>query len=290
MLELCCKLFLCFILFAFIGWDVETLLYVIRDRKVVKRGFLFGPVCPIYGVGALMGTIIIKTGITNSFWIFYIGMVLCGIMEYITHFVMEKAFKAMWWDYSDRMFNINGRVYIKGLIFFGFGMLFMVKYLLPPIYAVMDMLPVWALGLITFVIYTLLVVDITTTIADLKDTVNTLKSFLSNTINKGQEGLDDISNVITTAVDKTKGKIKESESLSTITNSIKTEYNVLDRIKRRYPNFNLERYKQELEYYFGPEATEKGKEGIVLHGDSKISDTEPCAKNEDENENEEQEQ
>lgn len=266
MLELGCKLYVCFALFSFLGWVVETLLYVVRDRKVVKRGFLFGPICPIYGVGTIIAAFIMFMGITNVIWIFYIGMLLCGLLEYVTHFVMEKAFKAMWWDYSDRMFNLNGRIYLKGLLFFGIGMVLLVKFILPPVFYVLDLMPDWSLGLLTFIIYTVMIVDFTTTIADLMGTVNILKKALHTTISKSQEGLDDI----TTEIDKAKDKIKENEFVADIRNSIRIEHKTLSRIKAKYPDFDLQKYKDELAWYFGPESDTKGKEGIELHGDDNV--------------------
>jgi uncharacterized membrane protein len=266
MLQVGCKLFLAFTLFGFVGWVVETLLYILRDRKVVKRGFLFGPICPIYGVGALIGTIIMNTGVTNIFWIFYIGMILCGVLEYITHFVMEKAFSAVWWDYRDRMFNINGRVYLKGLLFFGAGMVVLVKYFLPPVYHVMDLMPDWTLGLLTYILYTILLVDITSTIADLKGTVKSLKLIINSSITKGQEGLDKISSTISPKVGKAKDIINELETLT----GGRKEHKILDRIKQNFPDFDLKKYKEELAWYFGPESDTKCKEGIELHGDGNI--------------------
>lgn len=273
MAETICKLFLCFAVFSFAGWVMETLLYIARDGKVVKRGFLFGPVCPIYGCGTLIATAILKTGITNTIWIFIIGLILCGILEYVTHFLMEKAFHAMWWDYSDRALNIKGRVYFKGLIFFGVGMLLLVKVLLPPFYYALDVIPDWGLYLLTFIIYTVLVIDCTTTVVDLSDTVKILKKAINNTIDKGQSGVDEITGVIENIsdkyeenVDKAKDKLMENSTINSIVKSVKSEHKTINKLKRRYPNFNIQEYKETFVWYFGPDKDTKGKDGVKLHG------------------------
>ena len=96
MIHRICEYFFIFIVFSFGGWLMETVLYLIRDKKAVKRGFLFGPVCPIYGVAAVMCDIVIYKNINNIFLVFVAGFFLSGALEYLTHFAMEKLFHAMW--------------------------------------------------------------------------------------------------------------------------------------------------------------------------------------------------
>ena len=83
--------FLWFVFYSVSGWIIETLLFAVRDKKSVKRGFLFGPLCPIYGTGAVVCTLIMYGRITNFFVLFIAGLVLCDTIEYVTHYVMEKA-------------------------------------------------------------------------------------------------------------------------------------------------------------------------------------------------------
>ena len=110
--------FLWFIIYAFLGWAWETTITSIPQRRFVNRGFLNGPYCPIYGVGALL--FIFGTNyIENPALRFLAGAVIACLLEYITSWVLEKIFHARWWDYTPRRFNINGRICLEGFLVFG---------------------------------------------------------------------------------------------------------------------------------------------------------------------------
>ena len=113
------KYFILFIIYSFLGWAIETVRCSIRERKFVDRGFLLGPVIPIYGAGAILITRFLTRFYNDPIVLFIMAMVICGLLEYFTSFIMEKIFKARWWDYSDRKFNINGRVCLDNLVLFG---------------------------------------------------------------------------------------------------------------------------------------------------------------------------
>lgn len=157
-----CTYFFIFVLYSFGGWVLETLLYILRDKTFVNRGFLFGPVCPIYGTGAVLCTALLYNRVDNIFLLFLCGMALCGSLEYVTHFLMEKIFHAMWWDYSSRRFNINGRVYLNGLLQFGAGTVLIIKVFQPLVFKLTDVIPNTVLYIICFILYTILIVDIAT--------------------------------------------------------------------------------------------------------------------------------
>lgn len=112
------KLFMCFILYSIVGWVYETVLCSIIQGRVVSRGFLYGPLCPIYGFGALAVFILLKDQ-TNIIDIFLMGGFTACAVEYFTSWIMEKLFHSRWWDYSERLLNINGRVCLTGFLVFG---------------------------------------------------------------------------------------------------------------------------------------------------------------------------
>lgn len=149
------KYFIWLILYSIMGWCYETTLCSVREKKFVNRGFLNGPYCPIYGWGAVM--IILALGwIQNPAILFVTGAVLTCTLEYITSYVMEKMFHARWWDYTNRKFNINGRVCLLGAVVFGSFSVILIKFLHPPIADVTDNMPVDKIHIITvvfFVIY-----------------------------------------------------------------------------------------------------------------------------------------
>ena len=121
MLYKICYIFLLFIIYSFLGWIVEVIANLIENKKFINRGFLIGPYCPIYGVGLLIIINFLKSYVDSYIIVFVMSMFICMTLEYLTSYVMEKLFNARWWDYSDKKFNINGRVCLETTIPFGLG-------------------------------------------------------------------------------------------------------------------------------------------------------------------------
>lgn len=110
---------LLFLFYAIFGWCMEVVVSLVYRHKFINRGFLIGPICPIYGCGVLFITLFLEKYKDDVFVFFIMTMVICTILEYSTSFLMEKIFHARWWDYSDKKFNINGRVCIDTMLPFG---------------------------------------------------------------------------------------------------------------------------------------------------------------------------
>lgn len=116
---------------AVIGWLYEVLLHVVTDGAFVNRGIFHGPWLPIYGTGCLM-LVGIKQLIGNRSGIFFaVSVAACGVIEYVTSWLMEVIYHTRWWDYSDCMFNLNGRIFLGGLLGFGAAGYLFVYGLLP---------------------------------------------------------------------------------------------------------------------------------------------------------------
>ncbi len=111
--------FFLFLIYAIMGWCMEVVWGYIQTKKWVNRGFLIGPYCPIYGCGGVLITLCLSEFTEYPFGIFCTSIVICGVLEYLTSYIMEKIFKARWWDYRKRKFNINGRVCLETIIPFG---------------------------------------------------------------------------------------------------------------------------------------------------------------------------
>lgn len=131
--------FLWVMLYSFIGWVYESVLCSLRRKKLVNRGFLNGPYCPIYGNGALL-VILLLGNIRNPFLLFFLGALVTSSLEYLTSYVMEKLFHARWWDYSARRFNLKGRVCLIGAVVFGAFSVVLILGLHPPVRALTDRL------------------------------------------------------------------------------------------------------------------------------------------------------
>ncbi len=111
--------FLLFIMYSFLGWLMEVILTLICDKKFVNRGFLIGPYCPIYGYGVLGILFLIGKDTSDILAVFLKSILICSVLEYLTSYFMEKLFKVRWWDYSNKKFNINGRICLETMIPFG---------------------------------------------------------------------------------------------------------------------------------------------------------------------------
>ena len=123
---------LLFFIYAFAGWVMETTTISIKNKKFVNRGFLIGPICPIYGYGVLLVTILLRKYQEDLVITFFMSIIICGFLEYFTSYFMEKIFKARWWDYTKKKFNINGRICLENLVLFGIASLIII-YITNPI-------------------------------------------------------------------------------------------------------------------------------------------------------------
>ncbi len=124
-------LFLLFLIYSFIGWFCEEIWVAVGSKKLEYRGMLYGPICPIYGFGALL--IIYGVYPWRETWIrlFFASMILASILEYFTHWALEKIFHAKWWDYSKSFMNLNGRICLLNSCAFGVGGVALEHFLQP---------------------------------------------------------------------------------------------------------------------------------------------------------------
>ena len=111
--------FLLFLIYSFIGWLIEVIGKLIEKHKFINRGFLIGPICPIYGHGCILMILTLSRYKDNPLTLFIYAIFICSLLEYFTSYFMEKIFKARWWDYSTRKFNLNGRICAETMIPFG---------------------------------------------------------------------------------------------------------------------------------------------------------------------------
>ena len=125
-----------FVIYAFLGWCTEVAYAALDTGKFVNRGFLNGPVCPVYGCGVLV-VIVVLTPLKENFLILFAGsFLLTSIIEFITGFLLEKLFHNQWWDYSNEHFNICGYVCLKFSILWGIACTLIMDVIHPSIYKV----------------------------------------------------------------------------------------------------------------------------------------------------------
>ena len=130
-------LILLFFAYSLLGWCIEVTLKFFQFHRFINRGFLAGPVLPIYGSGAALITLVVgglsrfESGYGTTF---ALSFLICGTLEYLTSFVMEKRFHARWWDYSQKPMNLHGRIWIGNLVLFGLGGVAVVHLVNPLLY------------------------------------------------------------------------------------------------------------------------------------------------------------
>ena len=177
MLDTVCYVFLLFIIYSFIGYILEITNCSIRDKKLVlNRGFFLGPYLPIYGISCLlMGSFIIRYK-DDLFTVFVMSAFVCTTVEYITSYILEKIFKARWWDYSDRKFNLEGRVCLGNAFLFGIGGLVFTYIINPIVVFLISKLSITLLRIISITLMVMFFTDVIITIRTLYQVkVSTIK-------------------------------------------------------------------------------------------------------------------
>ena len=162
-----------YFVFSVLGWIWESIYCTIKERKWQNRGFLYGPLCPIYGFGSILGLIfydLISMGKIShlSWWqIFIMGFVASMILEYPTSYVLEKLFHARWWDYSDMPLNINGRTCVITSLGFGIGAIIIMNYLIPSYEQALVIIPASIIAISCVIFVAIHSSDITLTVSHL---------------------------------------------------------------------------------------------------------------------------
>ena len=151
--------FLLFMIYAILGWCMEVTCKLIQYKRFINRGFLIGPYCPIYGYGAILITFLFKKYTNDPVILFFMAIIICGTLEYLTSYFMEKIFKARWWDYSQKKFNINGRVCLNTIVPFGLLGLFIMYISNPFFISKIQQLPEMWLNILFWTLLIIYIID-----------------------------------------------------------------------------------------------------------------------------------
>ena len=248
--------FLIFILFSFIGWISEVIYVgVTSAHKFVNRGFLHGPLCPVYGFGGVV--ILMLPPSLYATWIplFFASMILCTIVEYFVSWLMEKLFHTRWWDYSHYKIQLNGRICLLNSILFGFLGVVVIHFVYPLMIDLLNSLGQKVINVSGVIILAVLSVDIFFTVRKLVDFANVMKKLkeLGETLNShyGQEEwfkkgsfMDMINSVIERAENR-----KEEFSQKILEKIDKVQNLRLPSVElfiKKFPSIKSTKYKDEL--------------------------------------------
>ena len=170
-----------FFIYSFAGWLMESISDSIKKKKLVNRGFLIGPYCLIYGTGVVLITILLKKYSDDIWATFFMSLLICGALEYLTSYVMEKIFNARWWDYSKNKFNINGRICLETLIPFGIAGTFIIYIANPFLLKYINMVPELAMNIFTIVFLVVYITDMIVSFRIILNLKEMSKEFKDNT-------------------------------------------------------------------------------------------------------------
>lgn len=186
---------LSFFFYSFIGWLYESIICsLIKERRLINRGFLLGPYCPVYGCGAVLCYLLLGS-IENPFMLFLAAAVLCSALEYVTGYGMEKLFQAKWWDYSHLPLNLHGRICLYGAILFGMGNVLICKKIQPGFIGLLQKFNSNILTVAVIILVGIFIFDIITSLRNWIDFNKHLKHLQELFVEKMTQAHEDISDL-----------------------------------------------------------------------------------------------
>ena len=211
-MEVLAKLFLTFIIISFLGWCVEELFALIITKEKVNRGFLIGPLCPIYGLASIIMILILNQFKDNLIVLFFLSMIICTIFEYITSWALEKLFKIKLWEYDKKeyKYSINGRITPEIMIPFGFLGILVIEIINPIIEGILNSANIEVIYTISIIIAIILIIDIILSIRIISTMKNTKGDITKKKSDKVMKHLDEATNEVKRQVKNTNENVKKT--------------------------------------------------------------------------------
>ncbi|CDF20941.1 putative uncharacterized protein [Clostridium sp. CAG:609] len=138
---------------------MEVCVSLWNKHKFINRGFLIGPYCPIYGWGCLAIIIIVGQNTSDILSVFLKSILICSLLEYFTSYFMEKIYNVRWWDYSNKKFNINGRICLETMIPFGLLASLIIYVLHPAVIKLVNLLSPESVVIIASILFVIYIID-----------------------------------------------------------------------------------------------------------------------------------
>ncbi|MDO4976608.1 MAG: hypothetical protein Q4E53_05020 [Eubacteriales bacterium] len=198
-----------FLIYAFLGWVVEVVYHVVCQGVIVNRGFLNGPLCPIYGFGMLLCLGLLLPLSDNLLILFLGGMFLTTSIELFGGWILEKLFHMRWWDYSDQPYNLHGYICPKFSLAWGVGVVFAVRIVHTIVYDISQLIFALHLQIFLIPVFVLFFIDLAGTIASILKLQNELKH-LSHLTREVRAFSDNLTDVIANKTLDTEQKIDAS--------------------------------------------------------------------------------
>ena len=229
-----------FILYSFLGWIMESIVRSICEKKLINTGFLRGPFCPIYGIGATIMFLFLEGFANKPILLFFIAIIILTAWEYVVGVFLETVFHTKYWDYSDHKINFQGRICLTNSICWGIlGVLF-IKYIHPFVEGLMTKIDIGLLNYIIAILFTIFLVDTIVSVIHVKNIKATLEN-IENINKEIKEKLKEIK-----AMKKEKEKVIAPENIQQALEKLKKKrnrtilhlYKNVYRLKKAFPAIN----------------------------------------------------
>lgn len=282
------QMYFLFIVWSFIGWGLEVIVLTYETGEYQNRGFLNGPICPIYGMGVLMIVTVFRPIQGNAVVLFFGSMILCTVFELLVGLLLEALFHNRWWDYSHMRFNYKGLISLPASLFWGIGCVGAIRVVNPFFIKCIGMIPVKAGLVFIFITGVMIAIDTISSVKAVNSLNDKLKQLdiiskkmldvsvaiglvISDKTNDVLEDCDKIVQKTTEAAEKVSATAKEitSETKAELTeeyNELKLKYedllgmkNMSDRLIKAFPALKNKKYDnvlRDLKHKVSPKSTE----------------------------------
>lgn len=239
-----------FLLYSFLGWVMESIFRSIIEQKIINTGFLKGPICPIYGIGAFIMAFILNRLSNNIIILFFASMIILTIWEYVVGVFLEKTFHTKYWDYSDHKINFKGRICLSNSIYWGILGVIFVKYIHPFMKEIISKIDVNLLYFVVTISGIVFFVDVITSIVKLKNIKPALVK-IEELNNEIKEKLKEIKSIRS---EKETEKLDIIENIQRIVNELNEKrnktilrlYKNIYRLKKAFPAIDTEEIREVL--------------------------------------------
>ncbi|MGI5825388.1 MAG: putative ABC transporter permease [Bacillota bacterium] len=266
------QIFWLFTVYAFLGWCTEVAFQAVCHGKIVNRGFLNGPVCPIYGVGMVGVLLLLEPYSGNIFWLFIGGMFLTTAIELIGGWILDAAFHMRWWDYTDEPFNYHGYICLRFSFIWGLAVVGVIKILQPLVITLINIFP-HTLGLILLVaVAVCFTADFTVTLRSvigLRKNLGEMEKIAGRLHNMS----DDLTDIVSASALKADSELKELK-VKTEEQKAKTREAILVKQKEldKKVNINLKQLNEKIEQAKSEIGVSKSFEDRIENQIEKVSE------------------
>lgn len=231
-----------FIIYSFLGWTMESVVRSICEKRLINTGFLRGPFCPIYGIGAIIMFLFLNNFENRPILLFFIAITVLTAWEYIVGVLLEKMFNTKYWDYSNQKFNFQGRICLTNSICWGILGVIFVKYLHPFIQSFISKIDSGILKYSIAIISIVFIVDLIISVIKVKN----IKSTLEKIEKLNKEIKEKLKEIRILNKEKDEEKVTAKENIQQMVKELKRKrnkiiihlYRNVYRLKKAFPAIN----------------------------------------------------